>query len=128
MVEPSVLVKVAGFPAFITGPSVEIRAVWESMSETRAAMPTATTAMAATRATATILRWVARSAVTSEWFMGVSRSRLFVAATRKKVQRVAGLISTIYAPAFPDPLGLDANGVMPPTRQQAPGSTVRIKT
>ena len=40
------------------------------LSVTRAATPTRITAIAATSDTATIFRWVARSAGTSEWFMG----------------------------------------------------------
>src|SRR6266508_5552248 len=67
MAVPSRVVKVAGLPALSTGPSVCNRAVAMSESTTRAVMPTITSTIALTRATATILKWVVRSAPMSEW-------------------------------------------------------------
>src|ERR1044071_6956733 len=71
MVDPSRTVTVAGLPALSTGPLASMLAV-APVSEMRAVTPTRITAIAATSDTATIFRWVVRSAVTSEWFMGPS--------------------------------------------------------
>ena len=60
-----------GLPALSTGPWAW-RLAEAPVSVTRAVTPTKITAIAATSETATIFRWVVRSAVTSEWFMGVS--------------------------------------------------------
>src|ERR1051325_11096008 len=69
MVVPSRAGMAAGLPALSTGPWAW-RLADAPVSVTRAVMPTRITAIAATSDTATIFRWVVRSAVTSEWFMG----------------------------------------------------------
>src|SRR5215471_9627430 len=93
MAELSRVVKVAGLPALSTGPSTWMRAVVVSESATRAVMPTITRTMALTRATATILKWVVRSAPMSEWVISVlPGSRRLVATTREKVQRLSGYL------------------------------------
>src|SRR3954470_22689815 len=79
-------VTAAGLPALSTGPCAW-RLAEAPLSVTRAVTPTRITAIAATSDTATILRWVVRSAVTSEWFMGFSpRSCQLVVATGSSVQ------------------------------------------
>src|SRR5215475_3470316 len=94
MVVPSRVVKVAGLPAFRTGPSACSRADAVSLSATRAVMPTITSTMALTKATATILTWVVRSAPIREWV--ISRSspgpRRLVAGAGEKVQSFCSYI------------------------------------
>src|SRR3954463_9110952 len=70
MLLPSRAVTTEFLPALSTGPCASNLAVAVPVSATRAVMPTRITAIAATSDTATIFRWVVRSAVTSEWFMG----------------------------------------------------------
>src|SRR6185295_13708950 len=79
-------VTVAGLPALSTGPLASIFAE-APVSLMRAVTPTRITAIAATSDTATIFRWVVRSAVTSEWFMGsLPRSCALVVPTGRVVQ------------------------------------------
>src|SRR3954466_15424112 len=87
MAEPSRDVTVAGLPALSTGPWASSLAAAVPVSLMRAVMPTRITAIAATSDTATIFRWVVRSAVTSEWFMGsLPRSCALVVPTGRVVQ------------------------------------------
>src|SRR3954464_12101501 len=87
MAEPSRDVTVAGLPALSTGPWASSLADAVPVSLMRAVMPTRITAIAATSDTATIFRWVVRSAVTSEWFMGsLPRFCSFVVVTGRLVQ------------------------------------------
>src|SRR5882724_5869553 len=72
MLEPSRAVMVAGLPALSTGPCASSLAEAPPVSAMRAVTPTRITAIAATSDTATIFKWVVRSAVTSEWFIGIS--------------------------------------------------------
>src|SRR5215217_1728994 len=79
-------VTAAGLPALSTGPCAW-RLAEAPLSVTRAVTPTRITAIAATSDTATIFRWVVRSAVTSEWFMGsLPRSCALVVPTGRLVQ------------------------------------------
>lgn len=59
----------AGWPALTTGPSDQVRAVANPMSDVRALMLTTITTMAAASAVTTILMWVLRSAVKSDEFI-----------------------------------------------------------
>src|SRR5436189_2517441 len=76
----------AGLPALSTGPWAWRFAEAPVVSVTRAVMPTTITAIAATSDTATIFRWVVRSAVIIEWFMGsLPRSCPFVVPAGRSV-------------------------------------------
>src|ERR1700730_16416870 len=64
--------EVAGFPALRTVPEACARPAAASLSATPALIPTNATAIAPAIATATILKWVARSALSKEWVISVS--------------------------------------------------------
>src|ERR1700730_10680126 len=64
--------EVAGFPALSTVPKACARPAAASLSATPAFIPTNATAIALAIATAMILKWVARSALSKEWVISVS--------------------------------------------------------
>jgi hypothetical protein len=64
--------EVAGFPALRTVPEACALPAAASLSDTPAFIPTNATAIAPAIATAMILKWVARSALSKEWVISVS--------------------------------------------------------
>src|SRR5688500_13217595 len=137
MVFPSRAGTAAGLPAFTTGPWAW-RLAEAPVSVTRAVIPTRITAIAATSDTATIFRWVVRSAVTSEWFMGsLPRSCPLVVPTGRSVQRrnadsrfkfqltVAFASSAVPAEAGNTVYLLDEYGFVAARLHHAPGSQRR---
>src|SRR5262249_26406718 len=69
---PSRFEYTAGAPALTTGPFALTAAAMLPGSLTWALIPAMTTVSAASKATTTIFTWVPRSALSSEWFIGVS--------------------------------------------------------
>src|ERR1044072_7983345 len=111
MVDPSRTVTVAGLPALSTGPLASSLAD-APLSAMRAETPTRITALAATSDTATIFRWVVRSAVTSEWFIGISPPVLIIGRGNRAAgsikqrgfeQKVSLTVTDL--PSFPSSVG-----------------------